>query len=331
MPAGDTTADQLVRSFCATVEFGSAQLIKLKQEPAVLVISLLVVLGIISALLGRTDWSEVAPLPIVRRRRAGQIIGAARRFWSGRLVRFVPAGVVYLGASIVVGILVGIIGSAPLVDTLLSTDRNIGAVGILVSATVVGLAYAMSIGIVVAIVSLQLQSIDDGAEITGWQAARLAGERLGALLTTLLRAVAITVGLIITVVGIPWAFRQLIRYQFVAQVVVLEDRRGKDALRRSSELSRGRWWHTAAVIALVTLLVFVVGSVAGLLLLIVLSGVPLWLFSALVTVASALLVPFVAITYVLLYGDARAEHAGAPPAEPVVADDPVRQEVAVAG
>ena len=52
----------------------------------------------------------------------------------------------------------------------------------------------------------------------------------------------------ISVVGIPWAIRQLIRYQVVPQAVALEGRGSGDAARRSSALVRGRWWWTAGVV-----------------------------------------------------------------------------------
>ena len=65
------------------------------------------------------------------------------------------------------------------------------------------------------------------------------------------------------------------------------------------------------------LLLNVVAVVAagGLLLLMALSGVPLWLFSVIVSAASALIVPWSAIGAVLLYGDAAAEQNELEPAE----------------
>ncbi|MEZ5296509.1 MAG: hypothetical protein R2697_09660 [Ilumatobacteraceae bacterium] len=64
----------------------------------------------------------------------------------------------------------------------------------------------------------------------------------------LLRAIVVVGGLILTVVGIPWAIRQLVRYQFVPQAVVSEHRDARSALDRSSDLVRGRWWWTAGVV-----------------------------------------------------------------------------------
>ena len=89
-----------------------------------------------------------------------------------------------------------------------------------------------------------------------------------------MRAAGVVIGLAITIVGIPWAIRQLIRYQFMPQVVVLEGRDGRSALARSTDLVRGRWWYIAFMMAMFNVLIAVSVLVIGLLLLIVLSGVP---------------------------------------------------------
>ena len=73
---------------------------------------------------------------------------------------------------------------------------------------------------------------------------------------------------------------------------------------------RGRWFHTAAVVAVVNLAVVATASTVALLLLVVVTGIPLWLFSALVSMVYGLVVPLAAIALTLLYGDSRAERAG---------------------
>ena len=55
---------------------------------------------------------------------------------------------------------------------------------------------------------------------------------------------------------------------------------------------------------------------AGLMLLVLVPGLPLWAFSALAAVVYAVLVPLAAISMTLLYGDAVAEHEGLSPRRP---------------
>ena len=81
--------------------------------------------------------------------------------------------------------------------------------------------------------------------------------------------------------------------------------------------SEGRWFHTAAVAAIVNGLVSLVNGAVGLTLLLAASSLPLWAFSILVGLASAIVAPFSATNMVLLYGDAKAEKEQFAPAEPL--------------
>jgi hypothetical protein len=135
------------------------------------------------------------------------------------------------------------------------------------------------------------------------------------------RAYAIVFLLLISTIGVPIGVFLLVRYQFIAQTVMLEDLDGRRALRRSGRLTNRRWLHTAVVSASLNGLVLVSAIVAGLLLLILVPSLPLWAFSALAAVVYAVLVPLAAISMTLLYGDAVAEHEGLPRAGLVVHDD----------
>lgn len=74
---------------------------------------------------------------------------------------------------------------------------------------------------------------------------------------------------------------------------------------------QGRWWHTAIMVGVFNALPFVTAITVGLLLLLALTALPLWFFSALMTITYALLVPLTATAQTLLFGDAVAEHGDA--------------------
>ena len=112
--------------------------------------------------------------------------------------------------------------------------------------------------------------------------------------------------LYLTVIGIPWAIHRLIRYQFAAQAVMLEGSGGTSALRRSSDLVRGRWWHTALFVAGVGVVLGGFGLVVGLLMLVLFTGLPLWSLAVIMTLTNVLVMPLGAIAVTLLYGDAAA-------------------------
>ena len=59
-------------------------------------------------------------------------------------------------------------------------------------------------------------------------------------------------------------------------------------------------------------------AVIGLLLLLAVTPLPLWVFSVLATLASAVVAPFSATNLVLLYGDAKADKGDLGTAAPVV-------------
>ena len=133
-------------------------------------------------------------------------------------------------------------------------------------------------------------------------------------MASLARSYAIVAVLLATIVGIPWAVRQLVRYQFVPHTIVHDDD-DAEPLRRSSQLVRGRWFHTMFVTATLNGLVFGSSMGLSLLLLVLAPGLPLWLFSGLVTLVYVVVVPVAAIAMHLLYGDAVAAEESAPVAE----------------
>jgi len=183
-------------------------------------------------------------------------------------------------------------------------------------ATLVGgLGHFVGLTVVTAAVTIFMRGLDDGAPMSVSDVARETNRRLRDLLVAFSYGLVIVGALFLSVVGIPWGIRQLVRYQFIAPVTVFDGVGGREALAGSTTLVKGRWFHTAAVVILLNLLVGLVATIAGLVLLILLVGLPLWLFSVLVAMSSALIVPYTAIAMVLLYGDARAEREGAGRAE----------------
>jgi phosphoglycerol transferase MdoB-like AlkP superfamily enzyme len=127
-----------------------------------------------------------------------------------------------------------------------------------------------------------------------------------------LRAAVIVALLLISFIGIPWAIRQLVRYQFMPQAVMLEGSNGKDSLQRSSDLVRGRWWHTGLFIGIIDLILVAGFSLFGLLILVVLRP-PFWLLTIVMGLASVIVLPLAAIAITLLYGDAAKEQSETPP------------------
>ena len=206
----------------------------------------------------------------------------------------------------------------PLLDSLLTLSGSSSGINLIVALLVGSLANLAAFVVVNSIVADYLRSGERGIDAAKasmqrtWQRRAAIGGGFG-------RAYVIVAVLLTSVIGIPWGIRQLVRYQFVAQAITLEDQNGPQSLGRSTQLVRGRWIHTAIVIAVFNAMVVVAGTGTGLLLLVFASRLPLWLFSGLISVVYAILVPLAAIALTLLYGDAAAEHdeQATEPAEPV--------------
>jgi ABC-type sulfate transport system permease subunit len=114
---------------------------------------------------------------------------------------------------------------------------------------------------------------------------------------------------------LPVAIWLAVRSGLLAQVVALEDRAAVSALRRSSELVRGRWLRVASLVGVGAALAFAAGPFLGALL-ILLTDAPLPLLNIVAGVVYALALPFVALTTSYVYFDARTRFELEPVSEP---------------
>jgi hypothetical protein len=309
VPTGDAQASQVVNAFCSVVEFGSVQVVKLQTSPVRVILSLAVLAWVVTFLIRHTSWASVEPLPIVKRRRAGEIARASFALLRRHPLSFLAVGLLYVPMAALAGLLAALVRFVPFFGDVVSLfDRGGGGSRLLLSLLVGGFASLLAFVIVAAAVSTLVDDVSRGERLSARRAVRRAREHIDALAVGLLRATIIVVALEISVVGIPFGIRQLVRYQLLAQTAMLEGADGRTALARSSELVRGRWFHTALFVGVVHLVTATSGFVVGLLLLVTVTSMPFWMLSVIVTVVGALVMPLGAIAVTLLYGDAVAEH-----------------------
>jgi hypothetical protein len=309
VPTGDAQAEQLVGAFCGVVEWGSVQFIKLQTSPTRLLVTLGLVVALGAWLIHRTSWERVDPLPIVARRRSGQILRASVALYRRHFATFGILGVVYLPLALLAGLLVGLVHLLPFAGDLLSLFEEGGeATQLVLSLLVGGFAHLLAFVVVSVAVSAAVDDIDRGVRPNPMRALERVRERLRDLVLGLARAFVIVLVLDLTVVLAPFGVHRLVRYQLFAPVLMLEGRDGRGSLARSSQLVKGRWWNTAIVVAVIFGALAISGVAVGLILLLILTSLPLWVLSSLVTLVSALFMPLGAIAVTLLYGDAVAEY-----------------------
>jgi hypothetical protein len=324
VPAGDGRGALVVQAFCGVVEWGSLQLIQIQMAPLRLVFVGLVLAWLARVAVRRTAWSRVAALPVRARRRAGEIFRATAVLYRRLLPAVLVIGAIYVPISLVVAGLVHLLRSAPVIGPIAQLGGATGETSVLLALGVGGLAnllayQAVSVGVCRLLLESEPES-RPGVSVSGRRALREAWSMWHPLLTALLRAIVIVGGLLITVIGAPVAIWCLVRYQFLAQAVAIEGRSGSAALRRSAQLVRGRWLHTAVVTALINAALLGISATVGLLLLVAVNGVPLWVFSVIVNLVAAGLVPLAAVAQTLLYGDAAAQQDGLGAAPPIYSD-----------
>lgn len=190
------------------------------------------------------------------RRDAGRLLGdvfGLYRAYAGRLLLIaacvvVPVDLIVAGLGL--GELTGSFDDRPPVEaTLLKTLVAFTVTTPLVTAMVVHLVMDAASGL----------GGEPGRGVSARRAIARGLDLFAPLLGALLIAAAgIALGLLALIVpgialGVLWAF--------VAQAVVVDGRRGTDALRRSSELVRGRGWWVFGILLLTNLIVAVFSAV----------------------------------------------------------------------
>jgi hypothetical protein len=309
VPTGDAQAHQIVSAFCGVVEFGSVQFTKLQSSPTRVLITLVVVGWLGLFVIRRTSWASVAPLPIVRRRRAGEIVRASLALYRRHPVPFVVVGLLYLPLAALAGFLAALVRFLPFAGDLVDLfDSGGGGGRAVLSLLVGGFASLLAFVVVAAAVATLVADVSAGRQPIAVLGLSRVRQRAADLARGLLRAFVIVLVLDATVIGLPFGTFLLVRYQLFAQATMLEGIGGRAALARSSRLVRGRWWHTAIFVGFVHAVLWLSGFAIGLVLLVLVPSMPFWVLSVVVTVASALLMPLGAIMLTLLYGDAVGEH-----------------------
>ena len=300
MPAGSLVGAAVTQAFCGVVADVSG-LLNAKQRSSVgTILALSVAIILIAAFLGLTRWRPVDVEHLRARRAFGQLIRAARQLY-GRHWR--PMVLIALTAIPIVGgtqYLAGLPGTgtawALTLSDLLGTFARPVALAIVSAVVIVFVRSLVETG--------RAGLIDEwrGMSRRFW---RVVAAQLLATLGVLLMAV--------TIIGIPFAIWKLVGWSFVQQEVLFSDKPIRQAFRGSSDLVRGRWWHTARAVLFLTLVTIVTGPMLTFAL--IFTPFPLFWTNVIGSLIFALLIPYVALGYTLLYLDLQTR-AETEPAKP---------------
>jgi hypothetical protein len=240
----------------------------------------------------------------MRPRTFGEIFSAAFDIYKANASKlFIVVAVVVVPLSLIGAVLVESLASSEthteevFGTTVTVTDQSFAAVvvGSLIGALVVLIISAVLQAAMVR--AAALATIGDPIDIEA--SYRWGFKRVGSvILVGLMVGIVIAVGFLLLIVpGV--IFLTMLAVSIPA--LVIENRRGTEAMKRSWELVSSNFWHVLGVIFVAYIIVAVVSSIIG-----AIGGDAWflsWIFSA---IAQIVTVPFYALVSVLLYLDLRA-------------------------
>ncbi len=309
-PVGGVAVD----GFCTLTAAGSLLFIKVLANPWSVIIAIIVVVVLVVLGVRRTRWRGGAD-PLVRRRRAGQIMGSAFVCWWRQRAVYLPLGLVLL-------ILVAIAATGESVLLRPRTTTNLAEVGSPASLWQVALALLLgflfqvcaSIWIFAAGLHVLAQEAS-GVRATTASSLRTAARRPSTAVVVALLYLTVAI-LSSTIVLLPIAAWLLSRWAVAGPVAAYENTGVRDAFRRSAELTAGYRWRTLWVTLLLGLLALGVAGVVGTLLLLLTSWA-FWVCNAIAAVVAVALLMVVSVGFSLQYLDLRQRWTPAQPAATV--------------
>jgi Uncharacterised protein family (UPF0259) len=240
----------------------------------------------------------------LRPRTLGEILSAAFQIYKDNLAKLaLIVAVVVVPLSLIGAAVTEAVASSDETtmevfgQTQTVSDRTFAAV---VAGSLVAALIAVIISAVLQAAMMRAASLATIGDPVDVEASyRWGFKRFGSvLLVGLLVGIVIVVGFLLLIIpGI--IFLTLLSVSIPA--LVIENRRGTDAMKRSWELASGNFWHVLGVIVVAFLITSLVSSVIG-----SIGGdnwFVAWIFSAIAQIVTA---PFAALVTVLLYLDLRA-------------------------
>jgi hypothetical protein len=302
VPVADTGGPTATNFFCGAVAAGSNILTRVTNNPWPVVITLALLAALLLWLASRTRWEPNDPLPVRGARSWGQIVNAARVFYGGHLELIVRLGVLFLILGVATSIIqfgiYHLTGLSALLDVAGESNAFVagGAMLVGIVITALGLILTQTAS------ALVLASYDDERQLRPLDAYRIALRRWRSLLAAFAFAVVVIGLLTLTGFGVVFAAWFLVRWSMFPQVIAIENRPWRDALRRSSQLVRGDWWRVAMLTLFVTLLTLALGPLIGAVMLLV-STASFNLVNLVAAIIYVFTLPFVAIATTYLYFD----------------------------
>ena len=311
VPAGGALGTSTTDFFCGVIKHGSRLLGRAIDHPTPTIALVAAFLVLLVYLLSRARWRPVAPLRLARQRSWGQILSAAARMYVSRLRLFVGIGLLVLPISVVITLLQALVLGA---SSILGIESEGGAASVFVLVMfAIGTALTLlGLGLVQAATARALIEIDNDRPVGPVQAYRMVVGSIRPLLGALVIGVVAVSLLLSSIFLLPIAIWLAVRWALIVPAVELEDLGSMRALGRSGRLVRGGWLKVGSLTIAAAAITLAAGPMIGTLL-ILFTDVPLGLLNVIAGLVYAIAMPFVALTTMYVYFDARVRHQLSPP------------------
>ena len=304
IPVRNTAGPNAVGAFCDAVAFGSDFILPfyLKLPTVSLAAFAFFSLGVVGSLT-RTRYLPVSIWPLRCRRRMGQVLTSAFEIYRRRWAVFAGLGLLSLPLVPLTSTLSGLVSQiSPIHLELSASEGNFGqkvASALALSELHFGLAYALVIAATTAVVA-RMESGNASDAVT---ALSEVWRHLPRLLAPRLIASLFIALLSLTVVGLPVALWQGVRWTFLEQAVLLDGRSGPKAFSTSSHAVSANWWWGSSAVLSLSILALLSPAAIGILLIMTVKSTPLVYVNLITSAVYAVLVPYIGIALCLVYFD----------------------------
>jgi hypothetical protein len=303
VPGGSLIGPSVAGAFCGTVaQISSFMNLATDTPPGAIAVAVVCLLLIVVPV-RLTTWRPVDLRPLRQARALGQLLLAAGRLYRRHWLTLVLIG---LAALLVIGAVDGLLSLVLRAAGANGSGQTNSGSGITITFSG-GVGRPIASALAAAAVIAVVRNLERDQPAGVGAASRAVLGRFWRLLVAPFIATVLVVLLALTIIGIPFAIRKFVHWQFVQQEILFEDRSIREAFRGSTSLVRGHWWHTAAVSATFWILSQIPGPLLGFALLF--TTVPITNINLLGSVIFALIVPYVAAGRTLLYLDLAARRA----------------------
>jgi hypothetical protein len=287
------------RAFCGVVAFAADFVLPFYRDMPFVAVFAVGVLSVgVVGTLTTTRYMPIRVRPLRSRRRIGQVFTTALDIYRGRLPALLTIALTALPLSLLIGATwnrLGFdIGPLASLNPLGMTGAGRLTIGVVVSS----LQLILSGAVVIAASTALMAHLAETSTTRHARWRELATVVLGRY-ATLLAVAALSVSL----VGIPWAMRLLVRWAFIEQAMLIDGRPLRESFRVSSAASTGHSVWVAAALGLLAAATLLGPAVLGIVMIMSLKSVPPAYVHLLATTVQATILPYVAIALTLVYFD----------------------------